>query len=81
MNCPKCGSDKTNPPETMQTWWCSSCGLIWTDWQQQEIDRLMGLLREIELILDDIASGELGINIAIKQAIKAAAIAKRAREK
>jgi len=40
MNCPKCGSYKTDKSETLTTAWCASCGAIWTVWQQQEIDRL-----------------------------------------
>jgi transposase-like protein len=76
MNCPKCSLDKTTGVGATQEkgmllsyYFCPFCGCTWTDWQQQEIDRLMGLLREIETLNRD---------YCVEAAVD---IAKRAREK
>ena len=49
MNCPKCGYKSLNQPNEVNR--CRSCGEYWTRSQQKEIDRLLGLLREIEELL------------------------------
>ena len=48
MKCPKCGSEHIgNAVEGMG--FCLDCGYKWTFDQQSEIDRLRGVLREIDV--------------------------------
>lgn len=45
MKCPKCGDKKIIHGNAGCTWHsCMDCGLMWTDWQQAEIERLRALI-------------------------------------
>lgn len=56
MNCPICGKDKVVcgshllPFQQVRDlhYQCTECGTVFTNWQQERIEYLEGLLREIE---------------------------------
>ena len=41
MKCPKCGNEKTFTHHAYNAYvYCHSCQGYWTEWQQEELDRL-----------------------------------------